>query len=216
VPIIVGKTTIQYPSDGGYLAMSQRYPALLPKMEAKFVPPSAHVVEYLLTSRDLERIKSRQNNEDVFLLIVVDRATESRLTSVADWNKFKAQHLPEIFKGIQANSNVPAGTRTADVKRVVAAMPSPDSDLDVYRVTPMSVEFNEHIPSGRDAHVFGGTVKIASAAAWVLVRNKKIDVFAYYPFSPSIEPADVALEKARLRLDAVIDQLVALNPSYSH
>ena len=211
VPLLIGDTTIQFPIDAGYVRVSQEQPKFF-ELTAAALPPSNKLVESFFTRADIARLGQGGIAADTYFQVQVLRAIESREISVDDWNALKPQLTAGMTK-LDLNQVISSDTGNNDRMSAVAGQQvkvnfGKIGTPVVYRETPSSIDFGTLVPMEMN---IGGEVQnltFAAAGSFVVVRNKLIFVYAF-----STSTSAEAIAKLRARLDATVDQTIALNPS---
>ncbi len=211
IPLTIGDNTIQFPMESDYVRVSQVEPKLF-AFTAAALPTTNRLVETLATRADIARMSQGGTAADIYFEVQAQREIETRQVSIDDWNGLK----PELTAGMtHADMNEVLSSNTGNNDRMSAAA-GQRVDLSygkmgapvVYRETPWSVNFAVMVPMQVRIGANAENITVAAAGSFAIVRNKLIYIYA---FSTSTSPEGVA--KVRARLNEVVDETVALNPS---
>lgn len=211
VPLLIGGTTIQFPIDAGYVRVSQEQPKFF-ELTAAALPPSNKLVESFFTRADITRLGQGGIAADTYFQVQVVRTIESRQISLDDWDALK----PELTAGmakLDMNQALSSVSGSNDRMSAVAGQQVKVSfgkigAAVIYRETPLSVNFGMLVPVQMSVGDNAQNSTIAVAGADAMVHNKVIFIYAY-----STSTSAEAIAKLRARLDATVDQTIALNPS---
>ena len=214
VALTVGDATIQFPSEPGYVRVSQAEPRIFSVAQAA-LPPSNRLVELFESSADLARARAGGALQETYFQVQVARELESRQISVSDWNDLKPQLTAgmasaDLDQAIASEASDSNARMSAATGKSVAIHYGKVGQPTIYRQTPMSVSFSMQVPI---QITIGGSVQsatMAAACAMVVVRNKLIYIYAF-----SAATSDASMASLRASLDRTVDQTTALNPSDS-
>jgi hypothetical protein len=212
VPLTIGDTTIQFPVDAGYVRASTAEPKYFEVVQAA-LPTTNRLVEVFLTPADLDRMRAGGTASDVYYEVQVVRDTESRPIGMDEWNENKPQLTAGMSKldmnelAAKEGSSASARVSAAAGKSVNLSFGNISSPT-IYRETPMSVEFGMSVPLRMNSGGQTVGVNASVAGAIAVVRNRLVLIYAYRAVNDDASIADL-----HARLDALVDQTQALNPS---
>ncbi len=210
-PLTIGDTTIQFPSEAGYVRASSADPKFFAFVQAA-LPTTNRLVEVFITPADLDRLHTTGIANGPYYEVQVMREMETRPIGIDEWNENK----PQLTAGMtKLDMNALAAKDTDSSARMSAAAGQSVSRSfgqmgapAIFRETPMSVEYGVLVPMQMNSGGQTVSTTIAVAGAFAVVRNRLIFIYAY-----STSTSDAAIADLHARLDALVDQTMSLNPN---
>jgi len=212
VPLMIGDTTIQFPADADYVAVSRSEPRIFSVTQAA-LPPTIHLIEIFETSADLNRQRAGQSMRDPYYQVQVVREFEDRHVGSDEWQ----QALPELTAGMakvdldkEIHKQLPDsnGRMTAAAGQQVGMSLGTIGQPQIYRQTPASFAYTMSIPM----QIHDGDQLVSTnmdvAGSMLIAHNKLLSINVY-----GERKGENTLASLRDRLDSAVDQTIALNPS---
>ena len=212
VPLTVGDTTIQFPADAGFVRASSADPKFFSFVQAA-LPTTNRLIEIFITPADLDRLHTTGVAAGPYYEVQVMRELETRPIGMDEWNENKAQLTAGMGK---LDMNQLASKEAGGASQRVSAAAGQQVNVNfgkintptIYRETPMSVEYGMTVPVQINSGGQTVSATISAAGSFTVAHDRMIFLYAY---SSATDEASIAdLHK---RMDALVDQVQALNPN---
>lgn len=212
IKLDIGGSKIRYPAPAGYVRASVVSPPLFKYLEAA-APPTSRLVEALYTPADIKILLGTEGlAHDTYFMVQTLRSIEQKTVSTKDWSEYMTDAAADMEKmdvNALTERDEERSARLSEVAgKPVQMVVGKISKPQIYREVPGDLRFIMRVPA--EVQIGGRSTAISAVCAgtMLLLRNKVLMVYAYRATSTAADQT-----RARDDLDAVVDGLIAMNPS---
>ena len=207
VRLDIGGATIVFPAEGDYLPVMRRYPGIEAKL-GQIVPNGIHTVEAFFDAVTVDRMQHHLKPAGEFSFQIWTEAEgEGKPLSELEWGKKRWA----LLLAMPQDPTDDAGIAPEFAPMAAAAIASQTAGVRSPEHTWRQRAWSVSIEGAESSEIRMGERHITELAD-VVVADRLIMVLEVHGYLA--EPFAVARAAARKRLDAVVDDLVRLNPSH--